>query len=451
MKYFLNTLGCQMNYSDSERVAAVLDKMGHSQTLNPADTNMYIFNTCSIRKKAEDRVLGKLRLLKMRKKADPSFKIGITGCMVEKTSHFNSETKDKLIKELECVDFVFRIDELNDLPELLTEIDVTNIDSEEKNAELANYFEINPKYNSKFQAFVPIAKGCDNFCSYCIVPHTRGREISRRMEDIINEVKGLALNGCLEITLLGQNVDSYGLARLDRKAGHFLKYKKPPFVVLLEELNKIEGIKRIYFTSSHPKDMSDELIEALGTLPKMTPYVHLPVQSGDNKVLRRMNRFYTRDQFLEIWRKLKNSIGDRLCFSTDIIVGFCGETEEEFMNTYKLFEEIEFDLAFIAQFSMRDNTLASRAMTDELSDEVKSRRFHMLNDLLRKNSFKKNQAYLGNIEEVLVHKINRKGALEGRTDSYKQVLFEGPPTLVGKMVNVKITKTQEWNLIGELV
>ena len=457
MKYLIKTYGCQFNYSDSERTAAVLESMGFSPAKTEKNADLIIFNTCSIKQKAEDRVYGYLPKIREYKKTNKNLMVGITGCMVRKSSTKNSPEQDVLVRDLEHVDFAFRIEELSKLPRLLHELDpdiLLKETDEFDSGTLQNYFKINPKYISGFQAFVPIASGCDKFCAYCIVPYSRGRERSRPMDEILLECEKLANNGCKEITLLGQNVDSYGLSFQDREEKRFAPLKKGEkiyFTRLLEELDKLKskGLARVRWTSPHPKDLTIDVIEAVARLETQMPYIHLPVQAGNNEILRRMNRPYTRERYIELVKTIRSIIPD-CAISTDIIVGFCGETKEMFEDSYRLFEEIRWDMAFFAQYSMRKFTAAYRTMKDDVPTKEKDRRWHLINKILKEVSLEKHKAFLGKTVNVLVESC-KKGVCEGRSEHYKRTQFSGTKDLIGKIVPVKITEALMWNLKGKLL
>ena len=489
MRFFIQTLGCQMNYSDSERIAAILSELGFEKAEQAEEADLILYNTCKVKQKAEDRVLGQAKNWKRLRKKRPDLKVGITGCMVKRSSTQKSEKRDDLLKRLPGVDLVFRIEDMGRLGELLEEVDsrfrgndrvtggndrVTGGNDTLRQAQGDNghYLKIKPRYASKFQAFIPIMTGCDNFCSYCVVPYARGREKSRPMEEVLEEARELVKNGCVEITLLGQNVNSYGLGGADSRSGNDRKIQNlkipdrdfipsgmtdspcPPLVELLEKLNELNDLKWIRLMSSHPKDMSDELIEALAALPKMCKHIHLPVQSGDNEVLKRMNRNYTREHYLELVKKIQAKMPDA-ALSTDIIVGFPGETEEEFKNTVKLFEEAKWDMAYISRYSARPETVSGREMKDDVDRNEKGRRWHALNELLGKISFDKNKKYEGRTVEVLFESW-KNGLLTGKTETFKTVLvsgeadLSGAAELVGKFAEVEIQEAKEWILRGEI-
>ncbi|MCD6109773.1 tRNA (N6-isopentenyl adenosine(37)-C2)-methylthiotransferase MiaB [bacterium] len=439
-----------MNYSDSERIDRVLQNMGLTKVNKMEDADLVIFNTCSVRQKAEDRVFGQMiNIGKLRKKR-PHLIAGITGCMVRKTSTKKSEEKDKLINRVSRNDFVFRIEDLPKLPGIINELWPDIKLNEPPEANIKNYFKINPVYTNKAQAFVPIGTGCDNFCTYCIVPYSRKREKSRPMDDVVKECDNLVKNGCLEITLLGQNVNSYGLSNLDKKTNEF-KDVDMPFVRLLEQVDalKSKGLKRLRFTSNHPKDLSDELISAMARLETLMPYLHLPVQSGSDEMLKRMNRHYTADWYRDLIKKLRKAVPG-IAISTDIIVGFCGETEEEFMDTYKLFEDIEWDMCYLAQYSTRKGTFASQYMEDDVPVNIKSERWHRLNEVLKRSALKGHKVFEGKDVEVLVEKCEN-GICEGRSEHFKTVVFDSEKNLTGTLQKIHVDRGREWQLEGTLI
>ncbi len=436
-----------MNYSDSERIVTVLSKLGYQPTYVLSEADLIIFNTCSVRQKAEDRIFGHIKTIEKLKKQNKSVKVGLTGCMVRESGLCEALPKNELCRKMKILDFQFKIEELEKLPDILRKIEHErkNINVLYDNKDPADsYFRIEPKYENQAQGFIPIMTGCDNFCSYCIVPYARGREKSREIKNVVAEAQNFAKQGGLEITLLGQNVNSYAPQNYD-----YENESKPPFVKLLEEINNIKGIERIRFTSSHPKDMSDELINALGKLDKICNHIHLPVQAGDDQVLKSMNRHYTVDDYRLLIKKIRRTVPN-IAISTDIIVGFPGETEKQFMNTVKLFEEEQFDMAYIAQFSPRKGTAAGDHLEDNIPQNEKSRRFHFLNEVLKESSLEKNRAYFGQTVDVLVEK-QAKGYAEGKTTSFKVAQFKAEPSeqLVGKIVPMKVTETNVWSLRGE--
>lgn len=443
-----------MNYSDSERMEAYLEALGFNKTANWKEADLMILNTCSIRQKAEDKVFGLTIQVAEHKKTNPNLMVVVTGCMVRKSSSKYSLKRDQLFNKIRELDVALRTEELPKLAQLTREVNPEFEIKEIEEEGLEDYFQITPTHSShqsKAQAFVAISNGCDKFCTYCIVPYSRGREKSRKIEDIIKECTELVENGCKEITLIGQTVNSYGLSKYDDEHATFKHMDdKEPFVYLLEELDKLseKGLVRVRFTSPHPCDMSDQLIEAMTTLKTQMPYLHLPVQSGDNRTLRRMNRNYTIEHYKEIVSKLRTKNPD-ISISTDIIVGFCGEPEEEFDITYKFFEEMGFEHAYISRYSQRTGTTAAKFIKDDISPKIKGERWHKLNELLKITSKKAMERFIGRTVEVLVEEQNGKTCL-GRDANFKTVQFESGRSILGEIVPVKITAQQPWLLEGEL-
>lgn len=450
MKFSIMTFGCQMNLSDSERIQTVLKSAGFDYEENPEEADLIIMNTCSVKQKAEDKVWGHVGKLAEIQKKNPDLRIGLTGCMVKSTGISKEyevpelASRDQLLIQTNDLDFVFRIEDLPQLPKILSVVYEDSLGTDYDD-ELTSYFQVKPDYTHAFQVYVPVQTGCDKFCTYCIVPFTRKREISRPMQEIIEEVKTLVENGAKEVTLLGQTVNSY------RHESSSKEFSENNFVELLFQLDKIPGLQRLRYTSPHPMDMKDELIDAHVKLRTLCPHVHLPAQSGDDDILKRMNRKYTREQFMEIVQKLRARIPG-ICITTDAIVGFCGETEEQFMNTYHLFEEARFDMSFTSRYSPRKGTYSYRRLPDDISPTEKARRWHMLNDLLKKIAFENNQEYIGRIEQVLIEKKLKDGRFEGTTPSWKRVQFTTKKNLLpGMLVPVKIERVIEWVLLGELL
>jgi len=435
-----------MNYSDSERVDAVLQNIGLNKTNDMEEADMILFNTCSIKQKAEDKVFGQMRKITELRRERPHLIAGITGCMVRKTSTKDSEERDSIVKRIPEIDMVFRIEDLPKLPSIVGSF-WKDIEVNEENLE--NYFQINPVYSSKAQAFVPIGTGCDNFCTYCIVPYSRHREKSRSMAEIVSECEKLVDNGCLEITLLGQNVNSYGISDEDKKTSTFVGIENP-FVELLKEIDKLKdrGLKRLRFTSNHPKDLSDELIDAMAELETLMPYIHLPVQSGNNEILKKMNRNYTHEWYRKLVDKLRTKIPD-IAITTDIIVGFCGETDEQFQDTIQLYKDMQWDMCYHSQYSERKGTFAYKNLEDDVDWKVKRARWHELNEILKKIARAQNQKFKGQIVEVLVEKC-RKGICEGRSEHFKTCTFESKEDLTGQLIKMKVENPREWLLEGTL-
>jgi len=436
-KYFIRTYGCQMNEHDSEKISWILTNMDYSETENMEEADLIIYNTCLVRENAEIKVYGNLGALKKLKREKPDLIIAICGCMMQR-----EEIRNVITSKYKHVDIIFGTHNIHKLPQLINnhlKTGKTIVDVLEDSREIVEDLDANRKYF--FKAFVNIMFGCNNFCSYCIVPYTRGREVSREPENILSEIKELAKSGCKEVTLLGQNVNSYGKT-LSREYD---------FVDLLRAINEIDGIERIRFMTSHPKDLSDKLIEAYKSLDKLCEHLHLPVQSGSNRILKEMNRKYTREDYLLIIKKLKEAVPN-IAITTDIIVGFPGETEEDFNDTLELVKEVEYDSAFTFLYSIREGTRAAR-MKNQVDDKIKHARFQKLSQVLNEISLRKNEKLLGETFEVLVEEVSKNNpeVLTGRTRSNKLVHFKGDKNLIGTMVNVKIEEAKTFFLEGTIV
>lgn len=429
-----------MNEHDSETLAGMLIEKGYVPAAERKDANIVIFNTCSIRENADKRFFGTLGQLKRRKTEQrENFTVCVCGCMMQQ-QHIIDTIKAKY----PWVDVIFGTHNLHQLPELLDNL------YKEKHKQLAIWEEggeivegLPARKLFKHKAFVNIMYGCNNFCTYCIVPYTRGRERSRIPEDILKEVQALAADGVKEITLLGQNVNSY--KGISRDSG-----EKTDFTDLIYMLSEVDGIERIRFMTSHPKDISDKLIAAYGKCEKLCHYIHLPVQAGSSKVLKEMNRHYTREDYLEIVRKLREVDPD-IAISTDIIVGFPGETEEEFEETLTLCEEVRYDSAFTFLYSVRKGTPAEK-FENQIPEEIKHERFNRLVDVINRISAEKNAEYVGRIEKVLVDgpSKNNSKTYGGRTESFKLVNFRGTPDMIGQVIDVLITGANTFSLEGEV-
>lgn len=433
-----------MNYSDAERIRTVLVRSGHKEEKRIKKADLIIFVTCSIKQKAEDKVVGHFRELLRERKKRKDLRIGFTGCMIRITSTKKSERRDRWLNKLKGLDFVFRIEDVEKLPTLLE-----NEETVEQGCQNPiGYFEIKPSYSEKFQAFVPIMNGCNKFCTYCIVPYARGREISRKMSDVVSEIKTLIENGYKEITLLGQNVNSYG--RTNNVYDDQLKQNElEPFPRLLSEIDALPGKFWLRFTSPHPQDMSDQTIETICKLRSVCNSVHLPLQSGDNTVLKKMNRSYDVKHFCKIVKKFRDLRPD-ISISTDAIVGFCGETKKQFENTLKTFRECKFDLAYISQYSERKGTFAQKNLKDNISVTEKRRRFHELNNLLKQISLRRNLSYIGKTLEVLIDSWDKKKMMAfGKTSCNKTVEIQGDLPPIGEFCMVTITGAKEWILEGK--
>ena len=447
LKYNIITMGCQLNENDSEKLCGMLEKMGYERTENYEETDIALFNTCCVRENAEDKLFGKLGELK-RLKEKRNIIIGIGGCMMQE-----KHITDKLRQSYPFVDIIFGTHTLQKLPEnvykTLTKREKVNdiIDIE---GEIYEGLPI--KRDSKIKASVTIMNGCNNFCSYCIVPYVRGRERSRKPKDIINEVEDLAKEGYKEITLLGQNVNSYLRSEKTgvRKAEIENYNGIDSFAKLLREINKIEGIERIRFISPHPKDFTDDVIEAIRDCEKVCKLIHLPLQSGSTNVLKVMNRKYTKDSYLQLVDKMKRKI-QNLTLSTDIIVGFPGETEEDFEDTLEVVRKVNFEQVYMFIYSRRVGTPGDK-MENQIPDEIKHERFNKLKSLVESQIQNNNNKYVGTMQRILVEGFskNNPNMLSGRTDSNKVVIFEGKENLINKVIDIKIVSEHMWYLKGEL-
>jgi len=432
------TYGCQMNEHDSEKLLAMLNAMGYDATEDSSEADLIIYNTCAVRENAELKVYGNLGHLKSQKEKNPDMKIVVCGCMMQQP-HIVEEIK----KKYKHVDLIFGTHNLYKFPEMLTETmkrEKTLVDVWDVDGEVVEGLKSNRKFELK--AFVNIMYGCNNFCTYCIVPYTRGRERSRTPEDIIDEIKSLVANGTKEVTLLGQNVDSYGKT-LDCKI---------TFAELLRMVNDIEGLDRIRFMTSHPKDISDEVIYAIRDCEKVCEYLHLPIQIGSTKLLKKMNRHYTKEYYLEIIEKAKREVPD-ISFSTDLMIGFPGETDEDIDDTIDVIEKVKYDSAFTFIYSKRKGTPAAE-MEDQIPEDLVHKRFQRVLDSVNKISAEINDSYKGKVVEVLVEgrSKNNEEKLSGRTRQNKLVNFEGGnEDLIGKLVRVKITEARTFSLNGVMV
>ena len=434
-KYFILTMGCQMNAHDSEKLSFMLTDMGYEQTETENEADFILYNTCCVRENAEEKVYGRLGYLKHYKESNRDITIALCGCMMQQETVIA-----KIKKTFKNVDIVFGTFNIYKLPSLMLtnmETGETVFDIWQEHGEIMEDFESIRKIH--FKASVNIMYGCNNFCSYCIVPYVRGRERSRRPDDILKEVKKLASEGVKEIMLLGQNVNSYG------------KTLEEPvsFAKLLRMINEVDGIERIRFMTSHPKDLSDELIEAMRDCDKVCNYLHLPVQSGSSAVLEKMNRRYTKEQYLTLVDKIKKAIPDIL-ISTDIIVGFPGETEEDFSETLDVVDKVGYSTAFTFLYSKRTGTPAA-VMENQIPEEVAKERFNRLLEHVNSGVEKVSEGMVGTVEKVLVEDINRQDGnmLTGRTERNSLVHFEGPQELIGQVIPVKIIQNKIFYLIGE--
>ena len=436
LKYFILTMGCQLNENDSEKICGMIEKMGYNKTNTLEEADLVVFNTCCVRENAEDKLFGKLGEVKKIKEKRGTI-IAIGGCMMQE-----KHIQEKLRKSYPFFDLIFGTHTLHKYPEDLYKVilegkrieDILDIDGE--------VIEGLPiKRNDKIKASVTIMNGCNNFCTYCIVPYVRGRERSRDPEDIINEVKQLSEEGYKEVTLLGQNVNSY------KGNGNLGIYK---FSELLREINKIEKIERIRFVSPHPKDFTDDVIDAIRDCQKVCKIIHLPLQSGSSRVLKTMNRKYTKEQYLNLVEKMKAKIPD-VEFSTDIIVGFPGETQADFEDTLDVVKKVCFEQVFMFIYSRRVGTPADK-MENQVPEEIKHERFNRLKALVESQIELNNKKYIGTQQNVLVEGKSKTNSniLTGRTDTNKVVNFEGEETLIGNIVKMNIISEHMWYLKGEI-
>ncbi len=445
--FHIQTFGCQMNEHDSEIMAGMLIEKGFAKTEDAEAMDIAIINTCSIRENADNRFFGTLGQLKKRKEKNPNLIVCVCGCMMQQ-EHITDEIK----KRYNWVDLILGTHNIHELPNLLF-----NVISEknkivqvwENGGEIVEGLPANRALS--FRGLVNIMYGCNNFCTYCIVPYTRGRERSRRPQDIIEEVKNLVEDGVKEVILLGQNVNSYGINK------HLNSYVASDddfdFADLIYALNDIKGLERLKFMTSHPKDISDKLIEAYGNCKTLGKTIHLPVQSGSNKVLKEMNRHYTKEGYLEIVKKLKKVVPD-ISITTDIIVGFPGESEDDFLETLDLVEKVRFDSAFTFLYSIRKGTPAEN-FKNQVPEDIKHERFNRLLALVNNISEERNKIFEGTIQKILVEGEstgkNSKGMMSGRTENGRMVNFLGSVDLVGKIVEVEITEARQFNLKGKLL
>ena len=436
LKYYIMTMGCQLNENDSEKISGMLSLMGYSETDNMQDADIVLFNTCCVRENAEEKLFGKIGEVKVIKEGKDVI-LAIGGCMMQEKVML-----DKIKQSYPYVDIIFGTHTIQNLPEDIYK----RLISKERIRDVIDIdgivFEGLPiKRNSKFKASVTIMYGCNNFCTYCIVPYVRGRERSREPERILEECKGLARDGYKEITLLGQNVNSY-------KGNDKIKN----FADLLDAVCQIDGIERVNFISPHPKDFTDDVIDVIAKNDKVSRLVHMPLQSGNSKVLKEMNRNYTKEQYLELIEKMKARIPN-VVFSTDIIVGFPGETDEEFEDTLDVVRKVNFEQIFMFIYSIREGTRAQKR-DDQVPEDIKHKRFDKLKELYESNVDLNNEKYVGTIQKVMIEGFskNNSNMYSARSDTNKVVIFEPKGTeKIGDMVNVKILEAHKWYLLAEII
>ena len=435
--FFISTFGCQMNEEDSEKLSGMLKNIGYSRTETKEEAGIILYNTCCVRENAENKVFGNLGQLKALKRKNPDLIIGICGCMMQQEG-----MADKILSTFPYVNIVFGTHNAYKFPEYLNRVKTEGVQIKEifnKEEEIVEGLPIDRK--SDVKAFVTIMYGCNNFCTYCIVPYVRGRERSRKSEDILNEVKELVKAGYKEITLLGQNVNSYGKG-LEEDIN---------FAKLLRMINEVEGIERVRFMTSHPKDLTDDVILAIKECDKLCEQIHLPVQSGSNNILKKMNRHYTREYYMELVNKIKKEIPG-VSLTTDIIVGFPGETEEDFLETLELVREVGYSAAFTFIYSRRNNTPADM-MLNQVDDADKHHRFDRLVKAVNENVIKLNKEFENQVVEVLVEGMSKNDETKysGRTRNGRLVNFEGENVKIGDLVNVEITRAQPFSLLGKMI
>jgi len=427
-KYYLKTYGCAMNHSDSERLKNVIENLAYQETSQIKEADLVVLNTCSVRKSAEDRVYSQLNKLAVQKKSKPNTKVILTGCMIQ-------DSKDRLEKKLPQVDLFLKIKELSSLPNFISQ--------QNNQFDTSSYLEIEPKSTKNFQRLIPIISGCNNFCTYCVVPYARDREFSRSIESVLEETRRAVESGVKEIWYLGQIVNRFAPKN---SAKGYSRYTHP-LAVLFEKVNSIPGDFRIYYTSNHPNQFSDDLIQAMSELPKIMPYLHLPLQSGSNNILRKMNRKYQVTDYLSVINKTKQIIPD-ICLATDILLGFCDEKEEDFQNTLDVFKECDFSMAYLNQYSERPGTAAALSFADNVPKQDKKLREKKLNDVLEQQSLKFNQRFMNKTVRVLVDS-SHGNFLVGKSDHQRTVRIASKNTdLIGHFITVEIKEAQAWGLLG---
>ena len=448
-KVYIESYGCQMNHSDSEVVASILAKEGYAVSDTPEGADLVLLNTCSIREKAEHTVLQRINEMKHYKQAKPDLKVGVLGCMAERM-------RGELLEQKKVVDLVVGPDAYRTLPALLDEVEggqkaVNVLLSREE-----TYAEIEPVRlgSNGVTAFVTIMRGCDNMCAFCVVPFTRGRERSRDPQSIVAECRELVAKGYKEVTLLGQNVDSYAWSLKGQEQGQEASPQAPPtdFADLLAMVAEVSPALRVRYSTSHPNDMTDKVLAVMARYPNICNYIHLPVQSGSSDVLKRMNRGYTREWYLERIAAIRRHMPD-CALSTDIITGFCGETEEDHRLTLELLETVRFDMAFMFKYSERPKTLAARKYPDDVPEEVKARRLQEVIAVVNRTARENNQAQVGQVQEVLIEGVSKRSAehFYGRNDRYTTVILPKDDLQAGDFVKVRILSATASSLQAEVL
>lgn len=446
-KLYLESYGCQMNFSDSEIVASILDKHGYQTTRNFLESDLILLNTCSIREKAETTVRTRLKSFNKIKKNNPKLIVGMLGCMAERM-------KESLLEQEKLVDLVVGPDAYRDLPNLIQEVEGGQKSVNVLLSREETYADISPVRldNNGVSGFISIMRGCDNMCSFCVVPFTRGRERSRSPLTIVAEAKQLYDQGYKEVTLLGQNVDSYRW-NINKK-GEKIEESNPTtnFSELLEMVALVASDLRIRFSTSHPKDMTDDVIHTMNKHKNICNYIHLPVQSGSSKILKKMNRGYTREWYLDRIQSIRKIIPD-CAISTDIITGFCDESQEDFKDTLSLMKKVKFDFSYMFFYSERPKTLAERKYEDNVPEKIKRTRLQKVIDLQREHSILSNNSCVGKVMEVLIDGVSKKSDLDfrGRNSENHKVVFPRENATIGTYVNVLIEKCTSATLIGKIV
>lgn len=451
-KLYLESYGCQMNFSDSEIVASILSEAGYNTTKNLYESDVVLLNTCAIRENAEQRVRQRLKDFQGLKKSNPRLVVGVLGCMAERL-------KEKFLEEEKLVDLVAGPDAYRALPDLIAEVETGQKAMNVLLSLEETYADINPVRmgSNGVSAFISIMRGCDNMCSFCVVPFTRGRERSRDPESIVKEAQELFDNGFREVTLLGQNVDSYlfyggGPKKDFKQLSEEEKSRAVNFAGLLAKVAAVSPLLRVRFTTSNPGDMTDEVLETMAAWPNICKYIHLPVQSGNSDVLDRMHRGYDRPTYMNRIEAIRRIMPD-CAISTDIITGFCGETEEEHKDTLSLMQEVGYDYAYMFQYSERPRTLAARKFKDDVPQEVKNRRLKEIIQIQSEWSLKRNREVVGQTVEVLVEGVSKKSDedLFGRTSQYKVVVFPKEQFKAGDYVQVKVHDCTSATLLGKAI
>ncbi|MEG2108137.1 tRNA (N6-isopentenyl adenosine(37)-C2)-methylthiotransferase MiaB [Clostridium sp.] len=435
--FFISTYGCQMNEEDSEKLSGMLKRIGYTKTEDKENASIILFNTCCVRENAENKVYGNLGRIKKLKETKKDLIVGICGCMMQQEG-----MADKILAKFPFVNIIFGTHNAYKFPEYLNRVRTEGVQIKEilnKETEIIEGIPIDRESSTK--AYVTIMYGCNNFCTYCVVPYVRGRERSRKPEEIIKEINDLVNSGYKEITLLGQNVNSYGKGLEDEIS----------FADLLRRINEITGLERVRFMTSHPKDLNEDVIYAIKECGKLCEQIHLPVQSGSNRILKEMNRHYDRSHYMNLINLIKKEI-PTVAITTDIIIGFPGETDEDFNDTLSLVNEVSFDSAYTFIYSRRNNTPADK-MENQVPDEIKHERFNKLVAAVNEGVIKGNKKYEGENVEVLVEGTSKNDdtKLSGRTRNGKLVNFEGDKSLIGSIVNIKVVRAQPFSLLGKII